>query len=232
LARTVLIGDDDPMVLAILQDILEDLGCDVITAASADEALDWLSSNREIALLVSDVNMPKMDGVEFAERAGQIRKDVKNCADLRAPGKAQWLCDAVQAFRTKRPSQSPSAYGGTVLRQARAHTRSNDPIESMDLANMWRTAFNGQVLVYGRGLPGEPQVVVIPVNLDPFNVQEVTFELPLAHLGVAHDGTMVVEDLMRGQRSLWMGALQRVRLDPHDLPFAIWCVSNASGPLP
>jgi starch synthase (maltosyl-transferring) len=101
----------------------------------------------------------------------------------------------------------------------------------MDLANMWRTAFDEQVLVYGRRLPGEPQVVVIAVNVDP-NVQEVTFELPLAHLGVAHDGTMVVEDLMRGQRFPRMGALQRVRLDPHDLPFAIWCVSNASGSLP
>jgi two-component system cell cycle response regulator CpdR len=57
------------MVLAILQDMLEDLGCDVITAASADEALDRLCSNREIALLVSDVNMPEMEGVELAKRA-------------------------------------------------------------------------------------------------------------------------------------------------------------------
>ncbi len=93
-------------------------------------------------------------------------------------------------------------------------------------------AFNDQVLVYGRGLSGETQLIVIAVNLDPFNAQEVTFELPLAQLGVAHDGTMVVEDLMRGQRFLWTGPLQRVRLDPRDLPFAIWCVSNARGALP
>jgi starch synthase (maltosyl-transferring) len=93
-------------------------------------------------------------------------------------------------------------------------------------------AFNDHVLVYGRKLPGEPQVVVVAVNLDPLTVQEATFELPLAHLGVGHDSTMIVEDLMRGQRFLWTGALQHVRLDPQDLPFAIWCVSNASGPLP
>jgi hypothetical protein len=56
------------------------------------------------------------------------------------------------------------------------------------------------------------------VNLDLFNVHEVTFELPLEHLGLAHDGTMVVENLMRGNRR---GALQRVQLDPDDLPFGI-----------
>jgi len=77
LARTALLVDDDPMVLAVLKVMLEDLGCEVLTAASAREALDQLSSNRAIALLITDINMPQMDGVELAKRAEQIRKDVK-----------------------------------------------------------------------------------------------------------------------------------------------------------
>jgi two-component system, cell cycle response regulator CpdR len=77
LARTALLVDDDPLVLAVVKDMLEDLGCEVLTAASAREALDQLSSNRAIALLITDINMPQMDGVELAKRAEQIRNDVK-----------------------------------------------------------------------------------------------------------------------------------------------------------
>jgi hypothetical protein len=42
LARTALLVDDDPMVLAVLKDMLEDLGCEVLTAASGREALEGL----------------------------------------------------------------------------------------------------------------------------------------------------------------------------------------------
>jgi len=31
-----------------------------------------------------------------------------------------------------------------------------------------------------------------------------------------------IEDLMTGQRFVWTGKLQHVRLDPAALPFAIW----------
>jgi len=38
-------------------------------------------------------------------------------------------------------------------------------------------------------------------------------------------GSLVIEDLMRGHRFVWTGKLQRVRLDPHELPFAIWRIA-------
>ena len=66
-------------------------------------------------------------------------------------------------------------------------------------------------------------------RLDPHHAQEATFELPLWEWGLPDDGSVSVEDLMRDARFIWTGKLQRVRLDPAELPFAIWRVAPLSG---
>jgi starch synthase (maltosyl-transferring) len=35
----------------------------------------------------------------------------------------------------------------------------------------------------------------------------------------------MVEDLVRGHSAIWTGKMQHVRLDPADLPFAVWRLS-------
>jgi len=40
---------------------------------------------------------------------------------------------------------------------------------------------------------------------------------------------VLVDDLMRDTRFVWSGKLQRMRLDPADLPFAIWRIAPAGG---
>jgi starch synthase (maltosyl-transferring) len=65
-------------------------------------------------------------------------------------------------------------------------------------------------------------MILVAVSLDPHHVQEATFESPLWEWGLADDASIQVEDLMREQRFVWTGKTQRMRLDPADLPFAIW----------
>jgi two-component system cell cycle response regulator CpdR len=77
LARAVLIVDDEPLVLEVTAAILEDLGCDVVTAANAFEALAKLAGEPRIEILITDINMPGMNGYELAERAKQAREDLK-----------------------------------------------------------------------------------------------------------------------------------------------------------
>ena len=65
----VLLLDDDPFMLALLEDMLDDLdprhgGFDVASATSAKEALALLArAPRD--MLVCDLSMPDMDGIEF-----------------------------------------------------------------------------------------------------------------------------------------------------------------------
>ena len=76
-SRSVLVVDDDPNVLEVLAAMLEDLGCDVISAASGADALDHLRRNEEISILITDINMPGMDGHELAHLATRIRPELK-----------------------------------------------------------------------------------------------------------------------------------------------------------
>lgn len=77
MSHVVLVVDDDPDVLAVLVDMLEDLGCKVMTANSGPEALEVLRNSAQITALITDINMPGMDGHELAERARGLRPSLK-----------------------------------------------------------------------------------------------------------------------------------------------------------
>jgi starch synthase (maltosyl-transferring) len=93
-------------------------------------------------------------------------------------------------------------------------------------------AFNDQVLLYGKALAAREDMILVAVNLDPHHVHEAAFEVPLWEWGLADDASIGVEDLMRDQRFVWTGKTQQMRLDPADLPFAIWRLSPLSGGAP
>ena len=65
----ILVADDDVMVVNIVRIALEKAGCFVLTAQNGAEALE-LSHKfpGSIHALVSDIKMPRMDGLELRER--------------------------------------------------------------------------------------------------------------------------------------------------------------------
>ena len=65
---TLLVVDDDPFVLKMLERTLESAGFHVLTAAHGQAALQVLRSGQApIDLLISDINMPTMDGHALAK---------------------------------------------------------------------------------------------------------------------------------------------------------------------
>jgi starch synthase (maltosyl-transferring) len=69
----------------------------------------------------------------------------------------------------------------------------------------------------------------VAVSLDPFHAQEATIEVTLWEWKLSDDPAAAVRDLMRDVDLIWRGKLQRIRLDPADLPFAIWRITPHSG---
>jgi predicted DNA-binding ribbon-helix-helix protein len=74
--RKVLVVDDDPLVLDMAATMLEDLGCQVERAADGSAALAKIEADRDIEILITDVNMPGLSGFEVAERAKRRRENL------------------------------------------------------------------------------------------------------------------------------------------------------------
>jgi CheY-like chemotaxis protein len=77
MGRRVLVVDDDALILEVTAAMLDDLGCEVVTALCGDEALALLERDQGIQILITDINMPKMDGYELVDRAHAIRSGLK-----------------------------------------------------------------------------------------------------------------------------------------------------------
>lgn len=76
--ETVLVVDDEPTIRKLLIQTLEPLGYRVIEAASGADALKLSEQHQEkIHLLISDVIMPGMNGVQLAEALQQGRPELK-----------------------------------------------------------------------------------------------------------------------------------------------------------
>jgi CheY-like chemotaxis protein len=67
----ILVVDDDQEVREILAETLVEFGYGVVQAGSGEEALPLLESRMDIGMLITDVRMPGMSGLELAELARQ-----------------------------------------------------------------------------------------------------------------------------------------------------------------
>lgn len=76
--ETILVVDDEPSVLRQTVRALEHMGYQVLPASSSEVAMAVASNfEEEIHLLVSDVMMPNMNGVELAERLTTYRPGLR-----------------------------------------------------------------------------------------------------------------------------------------------------------
>jgi len=76
--ETLLVVDDEPIVLNLCRRMLEVGGYRVLTAGGGNEALQLLQSNaQQIDLALVDVIMPAMNGIELANRIRQASPGIR-----------------------------------------------------------------------------------------------------------------------------------------------------------
>ena len=73
--ETILIVDDEKNYTAVLSAVLEEEGFETLTANSGQEALQ-LCEKEEISLVLSDMKMPAMDGLELLEKIKKKAPDM------------------------------------------------------------------------------------------------------------------------------------------------------------
>ncbi|WP_152050406.1 alpha-1,4-glucan--maltose-1-phosphate maltosyltransferase [Tautonia marina] len=85
---------------------------------------------------------------------------------------------------------------------------------------------NESLLVYSKATPDRSDVILVVVNLDPYNTQSGWVDLSLDELGVFDGDTLTVHDLLSDTRYQWRGARNFVMLDPHRMPAHVFHVTR------
>ena len=148
------------------------------------------------------------------------------CEAAPLPGREEYLNSEKYEIRVRDYNASGNIIGeiSKLNRIRRSH-----PALQSHLGLRFYPAHNDQIIFYGKPLPTHGDLILVAVSLDPFHVQEAMIEVPLWEWQLPDNASVTVRDLMHDSISTWHGKLQRVRLDPADLPFALWRVSRHGG---
>ena len=87
--KRILIVDDDLKSRKLLKGILERVGYEVVVVEGGDEAIEYLSVEQDFALIIIDIMMPYMSGIELAEKL----KTYKETNDIPILGISAYLTE-------------------------------------------------------------------------------------------------------------------------------------------
>ena len=65
MAKTILLTDDSKSIRAVIATVLKVAGYNVIEAGDGQEGIDVLNSGETVDMVITDLNMPNMNGIEF-----------------------------------------------------------------------------------------------------------------------------------------------------------------------
>jgi PAS domain S-box-containing protein len=103
--ETVLVVDDEPSIVYMTAQMLRRMGYSVEAKVNPHEAIELLQSgSQKIDLVISDMTMPQMTGIQLFEKVKQIQPDIPviictGHSDLINPGKAKELGIAALAMK-------------------------------------------------------------------------------------------------------------------------------------
>ena len=81
---------------------------------------------------------------------------------------------------------------------------------------------NDNVLFYGKMTESRDNIILVVVNLDPYQAHDSFIHVPVEEFGWMEGDTYQVHDLLTDERYLWKGTRNFVKLDPHTRPAHIF----------
>ena len=93
-------------------------------------------------------------------------------------------------------------------------------------------AENEKIICYSKVTSNYDNVILVAVNLDPFNEQASWIQLDLKKLGLAYNQDFVVEDLLTDSKYNWHGEWNYVALKPDVQPAHIFRIVRNTEPEP
>jgi CheY-like chemotaxis protein len=72
-----MVVDDDELLRESVAEVLEDLCDHVYRASDGIEGIEMLRQHPDISVVVTDISMPRLDGIGFATQARRLHPDLK-----------------------------------------------------------------------------------------------------------------------------------------------------------
>jgi starch synthase (maltosyl-transferring) len=148
------------------------------------------------------------------------------CEGTPLPGKEEYLDSEkyeIRAWDWNRP-------GNIVAEISQLNRiRRRNPALQTHLGIRFITAANDNVIAFIKSTPERDNVILVAINLDPFNAQDSWIEIPLWEWSLPDHASIDVEDLIAGSKFQWHGKSGTIRLDPYELPYVIWRIAVPAG---
>ena len=77
--RSLLLVDDEPKIISFMERVLRQEGYRIVSTTKASEGFELLATNR-IGVVLSDLRMPGMDGIEFLSRVSRLHPETVRIA--------------------------------------------------------------------------------------------------------------------------------------------------------
>jgi starch synthase (maltosyl-transferring) len=143
------------------------------------------------------------------------------CENAALPGKEEYLDSEKYQFKG-RDWNAPGNIKDFITRLNRVRSENRALHEYRNLR--FHVAENEHVLFYSKMTRSLDNIILVAVNLDPYQSHNAFIHVPLEAMGMTESDTYQVHDLLADTRYLWTGRRNYVELDPHRQPVHIFRV--------
>lgn len=221
MSEEILLLDDDPATLSFLEGVLTGAGFSCSTVSDPSQALQAVRARREIALVVSDIYMPGLTGLQFVDQLNSLALDWRPPAVLllTAHPTLESAVDALRLgacdFLTKpvRPGELVDVVRRALTRVRHARAEAGGKTPDVEILIRQAEEIAGALRRFTQPpevRPGQEVTTVAPRSAEHLNGQHATIE---AHWP---KGRVSVLDAIEGLRKL------RRHYDDHKLDDVAW----------
>jgi len=167
--KTLLIADDEPNIRRVLQAIFVKDGYEVQVAENGVKALEWASAN-PVSLLITDLIMPDMNGVELIQKVKQKHPDsvaivitayatIKTCVDAMRYGASDYITKPFDMDEIRAVVKRAVTRAAEAQSPAGSSSKSTGKTPSI-LANAVSPAMQDVVTTIGRAASSRATVLI------------------------------------------------------------------------
>jgi starch synthase (maltosyl-transferring) len=143
------------------------------------------------------------------------------CENAALPNREEYL-DSEKYQWKERDWNAPGNIKSFLTRLNRVR-KENRALQQYDNLRFY-PAENENVLFYGKMTEARDNIILVIVNLDPWQAHDAFIDVPVEEFGWLPSDSYQVHDLLWDERYLWHGKRNFVRLDPHTKPLHIFRV--------